>query len=107
MHPLIPDPQDYVAADLPNITPKAAFAAGEAALEGTKYDGTWNGEYSYIGVPGSSLSPPRSGTALVFAYYVKFKDTTTDITYGAYIDAATSDVRLVKNLETGAFTVSP
>ncbi|KAK7690116.1 hypothetical protein QCA50_006764 [Cerrena zonata] len=98
---------NYVAANLPNISPKVAFAAGEAALEGTEYDGTWNGEFSYIGVPGSSLSPARNGTALVFSYYAKFKDTTSGVTYGAYIDASNSQVRLVKNLQTGVYVVSP
>ena len=100
-------PLAYVAANLPNISPKAAIAAGEAALEGTDYDGTWNNDYSYIAVPGSSVTPSRSGTALIFAYYIKYKDTTTGVTYGAYIDAANSQVRLVKNLLTGASVVSP
>lgn len=74
-------------------------------MVGTKYDGSWNNDYSYIGVPGSTLSPARNGTVLVFTYYIKFQDPTTNIQYGAYVDASNGQVRLVRNLSTGAATV--
>lgn len=86
-------PAAYVYNNLPSISLDAAIAAGEQALPGATYTGTWNNDFAYLAVPGAA--PGTRDTGLVFNYVIGFKDNKTGVVNKAYVDALTAQVRQI------------